>query len=134
MNRAIALFMLATCGCQRDVPTPQQTGAKEAAVVYFTALASGNATDAFDALDAESRQRVPAEAFERHAKAYVRKVGATVNRVHVQSCEEAGDSATAHVVLIGRAGGHSRRFEDAASLRRRDGKWGIVLPSNFGRG
>ena len=66
-------------------------------------------------------------------QAYSRKLGYRVERVHISSCEEREESATAHVVLIGHSAGHSRRFEDAVTLRRRDGHWGIVLPVNFGR-
>ena len=35
--------------------------------------------------------------------------------------------------LAGRTAGHGRRFKDAAALRRRDGRWGVVLPATFGQ-
>ena len=64
--------------------------------------------------------------------AYLKQVGFEPSGVKVAVCEERGDEATAHVVLTGR--GHGRHeFKDAATLRRRDGRWGVVLPSGFGR-
>jgi len=132
---ALAIALAAACGCRGESHAESpQTGAKEAAIAYFTSLASGSVSDAYGWIDEESRSRVSAEAFARHAKAYRLRVPHSVDRVHVQACEENGDVATAHVILIGRAGGHTRRFQDAAALRFRDGKWGIVLPAGFGRG
>ena len=135
MKRAALLIAIASlAGCRGDLPSPTvDTGAKETAIGYFTAFANGDAAGAYSNLDSDIRGKVSADAFARQTTAYKRKVGYHVDRVHVQTCEENGDVATAHVVLIGRSAGHSRRFEDAVALRRRDGKWGVVLPANAHR-
>ena len=78
-------------------------------------------------------KRVSATQFAPLVQAYSRKVGYKVVCVHIWSCEEREESATAHVVLIGHSARHPQRFEDAVTLSRREGRWGIVLPANFGR-
>ena len=134
MNRALGMVLLVSCGCGGEKPTPiVDTGAKEAVADFFGGLTKGDAQKAYGTLDAESKQRVSATQFSPLLQAYSRKVGYKVARVHISSCEESEATATAHVVLIGHSAGHSRRFEDAITLRRREGRWGIVLPANFGR-
>ena len=134
MKRALGMMLLVSCGCGGEKPTPiVATGAKDAAVEFFGGLTTSDAQRAYGVLDGESKQRVSATQFSPLVQAYSRKLGYRVERVHISSCEEREESATAHVVLIGHSAGHSRRFEDAVTLRRRDGHWGIVLPVNFGR-
>jgi hypothetical protein len=121
--------LLLMAGCQGGgEPAAPDTGAKDAAVAWFTALANGDDAAARAMLDGEGKP-VPADAFARRVQAWRQKLGYRVDRVHVQTCEEHGDSATAHVVLIGKSAGHSRRFEDALVLRRRDGKWLVPPPA-----
>ena len=130
MQRLLPIAVLFAVGCRSgSAPAPVDTGAKEIAVAWFTAMAAGNAADARAMLDSESLHRVSSDAFARQAAAYSKKVGYHVDRVHVQTCEENGDAATIHVVLIGRSGGHSRRFQDAVALRRSNGIWKVVLSS-----
>ena len=134
MKREVGVLVLALCGCGENTPPPVDTGAKVAVAAFFGGMTSGDPQRAYSVLDDDSRRRISVEQFEALAQANSRKVGYAVERVHIQSCEERGDEATAHIVLIGRAASHSRRYQDAITLRRREGRWGIVLPANFGRG
>ena len=134
MKRALGMMLLVLCGCGGEKPTPiVATGAEDAVVDFFGGLTNSDAQRAYGVLDGDSKQRISAAQFSPLAQAYFRKLGYRVKRIHISSCEEREESATAHVVLIGHAAGHLRRFEDAVTLRRRDGRWGIVLPANFGR-
>ncbi len=128
------MVLFASCGCGVEKPTPvHDTSAKDAVAEFFGGLTKGDAQKAYDTLDAESKQRVSTTQFNTLVQGYSRKVGYKVARVHISSCEQGEETATAHVVLIGHSAGHSRRFEDAITLRRREGRWGVVLPANFGR-
>ena len=51
----------------------------------------------------------------------------------MRSCEEQGEAATARVTISGHSSGHSRRYSDGVTLRREGGRWGVVLPPNFGQ-
>ena len=75
---------------------------------------------------------LPPEEFGRQAGAYRRQLGFEPTAVRVPACEERGDEATAHVVLTGR-GKDRHEYKDAVMLRRRDGRWLVVLPAEFGR-
>ena len=133
MRRTFALVLLLACGCaEKPPPASPDTGAKDAAAAFFGGLIVGEPQRAYDLLDPESQRRVTPERFAQLAAAYSRNVGFTAEKVHFQTCEEQGDSATARVVLIGRAPGHSRRYADGITLRRIDGRWRVVLPANFG--
>lgn len=132
MKRILAVSLLAACGCEGKLPPPRDTGAKDATRAFFEGLAAGDSRRAYDALAPESRRRVSPDRFSALAQVYGRGLGFPAERVHVRSCEEHGDAATAHVVLMGQGAGHTRRFEDGATLRCADGRWGVVLPLNFG--
>jgi hypothetical protein len=66
------------------------------------------------------------------AQAYRRNLGFEPEELHVQSCEEKGTEAIAHVVLTGRNGSHQRRYKDAVVLRPSADGWKILLPIYFG--
>lgn len=127
---AAAVF---AAGCGGGSPARPDTGSRDAAAEFFGGLAAGDPARAYDALDPDSRRRVPADRFAGLARAYTRNLGFPAEKVVVRACEERGDDATAHVALTGHAGGQFKRYEDGATLRRRDGRWGVVLAANFGQ-
>lgn len=132
--RRVAVLMLLACGCAESPSAGSaDTGARAAVETFFTGLIAGDPRKAHESLDAESRQRVSPGEFARLAAAYSRNLGFKAESVHIRACEEQGDAATAHVVVNGQGAGHSQRYADGVTLRRVDGRWGVVLPTNFGR-
>lgn len=128
------MLVLLACGCAGSPPAGSvDTGARAAAETFFTGLIAGNPRQAHDTLDAESRRRVAAGEFAKLAAVYSRNIGFAAESVHIRACEEQGDTATVHVVLNGQSAGRSGRYSDGITLRRVDGRWGVVLPTNFGR-
>jgi len=128
----IALAVLvAGCG---PAPAPVvDTGAKEIVHLYYEALFHQHWQQAFSAVHPDSRSRFTQEQFNISAKIYYRNLGFEPNRLHVQSCEEHGSEATAHVVLSGRGKTRHVKHKDAVFLRKHATGWGIILPANFGK-
>ena len=52
--------------------------------------------------------------------------------LQVQSCDESGTEAIAHVVLTGRDTARLRRYKDAVALRQTVDGWRVILPTAFG--
>ncbi len=128
---ALSLVLLAGCGRPAD-ELPADTGSRDAARAFFDAVGKRDWAAAHHALDPDSRRACSSEELARRGAAYLKQVGFAPSGVKVPVCEERGDEATAHVTLTGH--GHNRReFKDAVTLRRRDGKWAVVLPAGFGR-
>jgi hypothetical protein len=124
------LLALAGCGRPADGP-PADTGSRAAVRAFFEAVGRRDWSVAYDALDPDSRARCSGEEFARRAEAYRQGLGLDPTGVRIPACEERGDDATAHVVLTGR--GHGRReYRDAVTLRRRDGRWGVLPPAGIG--
>jgi hypothetical protein len=120
-------------GCGPTAPTaPPGTGAREAAAGYFEALVRKDWPAAYALLAPESQKRVGAEQFARLAEAYRRGLGLEPETVHVNACDEHGSEAVAHVTLSGQ-GQKRHQFKDAASLRKDDFGWRIVLSPKFGK-
>ncbi|MBN9117648.1 MAG: hypothetical protein J0I06_00500 [Planctomycetes bacterium] len=133
-SRAAALALALVVGCGgKSEPTAPDTGARAAAEAFFGALVANDPPGAYAQLDPDSKRRVSAERFAALAGAYLKNVGFPVEKVHVRASEEQGDGATVHVTLQGHSAGHSRRYSDGATLRRAGGRWGVVLPANFGQ-
>jgi hypothetical protein len=126
--------LLALTGCGPAQPTAPNTGAADAARGYYEAIRGRDWQRAYCLLHPDSRSRWDADGFARAADDYRRRLGFEPAAVHVRSCEEQGDEAKAHVVFSGSAGGKQQHFKDAAALRRSATGWGVVLPSQFGRG
>jgi hypothetical protein len=128
---AVGLCALAA-GCGREATAPAGTGAREAAQGYYEALVRQDWPRAYDALHPQSRGRLRPEQFAALAADHRRGVGFEPSAVHVRSCEEQGDEATAHVVLTG-TNVTKERHRDAVRLLRDGDGWGVVLPPTFGR-
>jgi hypothetical protein len=127
------LLLAALGGCSRQSPPSAGTGAKEAAQEYYEAMIRRDWQQAHASLDPESRKHCTLEQFTRLADSYRRHLGFEPEEVHIQSCEEKGPEATAHVVLTGRSSSRSVRYRDGIPLRQTAEGWRIVLRSNFGR-
>jgi hypothetical protein len=128
---AVGLCALAA-GCGREAATPAGTGAREAAQGYYEALVRQDWPRAYAALHPQSRGRLGPERFAALAADHRRGVGFEPAAVHVRSCEEQGDEATAYVVLTG-VHVTKERHRDAVRLLRDGDGWGVVLPPTFGR-
>ena len=130
--RAIGFgVLLLTIGCRVDEP-PQSpdTGSRLVVRAFYTGIIQRDWVSAYDTLHADSRKTCSVEAFTKNAQTYRQKLGFEPNAVHVRSCDEHGDEATAHIVLTG-PGSKRHQYKDAIVLRRLEGKWWIVLPAAF---
>ena len=125
---ALAAALLAGCGGP-SAPAARSTGADAVVAAYGAALVRQDWDAAYAALGAESRAACGPEAFRRAARQYRNGLGFEPTAVHVRSCEEQGDEAVAHVVFIGPSGSPHRSYHDGVTLRRSDGRWGVVLPA-----
>jgi hypothetical protein len=65
------------------------------------------------------------------AEAYRARLGFDPEQAHVQTCEEKGAEALAHVVVTGRAATKSKRFKDATAVRKTADEWHVVMPASI---
>ena len=130
----VLLVAALAAGCGRGPEPPADTGAREAAQAFYEALVRQDWDAAHAALHPDSRARCGAADFARRARTYRDRLGFAPEAVQIRSCEEHGDEAIAHVVLTGRTGDRSRRYEDGVILQRAAAGWGVVLPIRFGQG
>lgn len=128
----LVVLLAAGCGKAPDEPAAPDTGAKDAVRSFYSAIVGKDWAAAFAAVHPDGRRGWSQEQFARRAEAYRRHLGFEPAAVRVPICEERGEEATAHVELNGQGSGrHS--FKDAVTLRRREGRWFVVLPANFGQ-
>ena len=123
--------LLLTVGCRTDEP-PQSpdTGSRLVVRAFYGNIIQRDWANAYDTLHADSRKACSVEAFTKNAQVYRQQLWFEPNAVHVRSCDEHGEEATAHVVLTG-PGNKRHQYKDAIVLRRLEGKWWIVLPAAF---
>ena len=120
-------------GCGPASEEQAGTGAKECAENYFQAVLDHDWTKAYTTLDESGRKRWTTATFAELGKKYRRELGFEPREIHVRACEEHGDEATAHVVLVGPATAKEGRSKEAVLLRRNEGRWQVVLSPTFGR-
>jgi hypothetical protein len=120
-------------GCERHEEDESGTGSRECVEVFYNALIQQDWMRAYATLDPGNQKADSLQQFSRLAHSYRRNLGFEPETLHIQSCQERGQEAIAHVVLTGRDGDRERRYKDAVTLRRYDAGWRIVLPKNFGR-
>jgi len=87
---------------------------------------------AYARVSPEARKAWPLAEFARRGDAHRLKFGFEPAGVHVRTCEERGDEATARIDDSGSAAGR-HHFKDAVVLRRLDGGWRVALPVRFGQ-
>jgi hypothetical protein len=119
-------------GCSRTQPDPG-TGAKECVQKFFQAIIEEDWQKAYGNTAPENQKANTLEQFARLARNYRAGLGFEPEEIHVHACQEHDQEAIAHVVLTGRTADQERRYKDAATLRRCDNGWRVVLPKNFGR-
>jgi hypothetical protein len=130
---AVTALSVLAAGCGSSA-TPRSRGEAETVVVsFYEALVRCDWPAAHALLHSENRASCPLDSFTSLAAAYWRRLGFEPQEVRVRSCEEHEEEAVAHVLLVGRQGGHEKTHRDAIILRRDGSGWGIVLPARFGR-
>lgn len=127
----LMLAPLAGDGCGGPDPPPAGTGAREAAVAFLEAVSARDWPAAHERLTPEARGLESAAAFGRRADAYRRGWGFEPAGVRVRACEEHGDSAIAHLTVVGRK--PSEQFREALALRRAGGAWTVTPPAALTR-
>jgi hypothetical protein len=120
-------------GCGRAPVPPADTGSRETVRDFYEGLLAQDWQRAYAAIDHDGNRRLTQQDFTRLAEAHRRNLGFAPEELHVQSCQENGTQAVAHVVLTGHAGGKQKRYKDAVALRRGADGWRVVLPDGFGR-
>jgi hypothetical protein len=129
----VALAGAAGCDKPAEEAPRARTGAEEAAKTYFEALARKDWPAAYKVLDPDSAAKVSAASFAERAQTYYQGIGFDPTEVHVQSCDERGDQAVAHVSLKGLSGSSAKFYKDAVGLHRSGAQWGVVLLDTFGK-
>lgn len=129
----LGLFVLAAVGCHTQPTAPATTGADEAAKNYFEAVLRQDWAAAYALLHPDTVKRFSPEQFAQQAANVRQSMGFEPTALHVRFCEEHGEEAIAHVVFTGQSASHSRSYKDAATLRRSEVGWRVMLPPNFGR-
>jgi hypothetical protein len=128
----ILLAGILVVGCNRVQDEPG-TGARECVQCFYRALIEQDWNEAYSKLDSRSQKANSLEQFKRLAQSYRGNLSFEPEAVHIQSCQERGQEAGAHLVLTGRNADQERRYKDAAALTRTGEGWRIVLSPTFGR-
>jgi hypothetical protein len=129
---AAAVFLALAAGCGTPPQPSGHTGAEEAARGYFDAVLHKDWQRAYAALHPDTRKRYSGEQFARLAQKYRQGLGFEPQEVKLRSCEEHGNEAVAHVLLVGQQAAKQRTFKEAVTLRQTPGGWAVVLPPGFG--
>ena len=129
IGRRHFLLCLLLAGCHSKPTGPAGTGAKEKVFDFFDAIRRKEWRAAYAAAD---RPNLSAEAFARLAEQYRKSIGFEPEQVYVTACDEHAETATAHVVYVGRSTTRERH-KDGITLRKTADGWAVVLPANFGR-
>jgi hypothetical protein len=126
-----ALVALTASGCgTRHSASPADSAASATTTTFFTALINEDWPAAYQALHPGERARLTLEQFTGRAANYRQNLIFTPKSVVIRSCEEHGDTATAHITITARDSRH-HQFRDAVTLRR-GVAWGVVLSPTFG--
>ena len=129
---AWVLLLAVLPGCSRTPAPSTGTGAREAVQNYYQGIVRQDWQQAYIALHPDSKKRLTQAEFTSLAEAYRRNLGFNPEEILVQSCEEKGTEAIAHVVLTGHSAAHQRRYKDAVVLHQSADGWRVILPDTFG--
>jgi hypothetical protein len=125
---------LGVAGCAGSGGTHKvSTGADDTARAFFTALVNRDWPAAYQLLGADSQAKCSSDEFRHRAEAYCRGLGFDPTEAVIQSCDERGGEAVAHVNLRRMSGGSVQHAREAVALRRSAGGWAVTLPSTFGK-
>ena len=127
------LLEVILAGCTPSPEPPSDTGSKDCVRGFYEALIQKDWPRAYAALDRQDQKRCSPQQFSQLAQSYRAGLSFEPQAVVIQVCEERGATATAHVVLTGRANEKEIRYRDGVTMRRGDDGWSVVLPSGFGR-
>jgi hypothetical protein len=130
--RRLPALLVLLAGCGSPPATVPDTGSRAATQGYFDALVHQEWGTAYSALEPESRRSCAEDSFGVRAKTWWQGLGFPPKAVRVRSCDEQGDRAIAHVVILGHDGVR-QRFKEAVTLQRGPGGWAVVLPPGFGQ-
>jgi hypothetical protein len=131
---ALLALLAGLSGCSSTpAEPPAETGASEALKSYYDGLIYQDWQQAYLVLHPDNQKRWALQEFTRLAQAYRSSLGFEPEELHLQSCEEKGSEAIAHVVLTGHNASKELRYKDAVVLRRGADGWRVVLPVTFGR-
>lgn len=125
--------LLAVVGCGRRSPPPVKSAPQTVVEEFYGALIRQDWQLAYAALDPECQKRWTLQQFTSLARSHLNSLGFVPEQVHVQSCQENGTSAIAHISFTGHVPSRRWRHKDGTMLRRIAGSWRVVLPSNFGQ-
>ena len=129
---SLALIALAVGGCgARQSTAHAESGASATTTTFFGSVINEDWPTAYQALHPDERARLTLEQFADRAVQYRRNLILTPKSVVIRSCEEHGDTATAHITITARDSRH-HQFRDAVTLRRSGAAWGVVLSPKFG--
>ncbi|MFL5342070.1 MAG: hypothetical protein ACJ8F7_18145 [Gemmataceae bacterium] len=133
MRRGWFLIAVLAAGCAKPgASAPSEAGA--VAQAYFDAIVRQDWPAAYSHLHADAKSRWQSDAFRSAAEHFRRHLGAQPESVHLSSCEEHGDEAVAHLLIVGHANGKPHTLREAVALRRSTSGWGVVPPPRFGVG
>jgi hypothetical protein len=127
------ILLVVLFGCNRAPAPPPGTGAREAVRDYYEGLMRQDWQQAYGLVHPEIKKRMMLEKFTRLAQTYHRNLGFNPDQLNVQSCEENGTEAIAHIALMGQAASKQRRYKDAVVLRQSAEGWRVVPSATFGR-
>jgi hypothetical protein len=129
----LALLLLAVAGCSRGTTPQAKPASQEVVEGFYEALLRQDWQQAYGHLDHDCQRRWTPRQFVELARSHLRSLGFVPEQIHVQSCQENGDSAIAHISFTGHVPSKRWRHKDGTVLRQVAGSWRVVLPSNFGQ-
>ena len=130
---AFLLAFTGVLGCSNTPPESPGTGAREAVAAFYEAIIREDWPAAYAAVHPDNRARCNLAEFTRRARQYRLNLGFPGEAVRVRASEENGNTAVAHLVIIGHSDGRERRYNEGVTMRRGDHGWYVVLPGSFGR-
>jgi len=132
-HRWLLIVSLALAGCGRGAALPANSASKAVVEDFYGALLRQDWQQAYGFLDPDCQKRWTLQQFTQLACSHIRNLGFVPENVHVQSCQENGTSAIAHIAFTGHAPSKGWRHRDGIVLRQIADNWRVALPPNFGQ-